>query len=355
MGFSEKTHCIGLMSGTSLDGLDICHVTFDTNNLRSYKITHTSTIAYPADIAEKLAISTELSGLELSLLDIELGKHIGKTVKQFISEHNIQTLDFIASHGHTVFHQPEKGLSLQIGSGHHIATISGIKTICDFRMHDVALEGQGAPLVPIGDMLLFSEYDQCLNIGGIANISFTSNGKRTAYDICFANMVFNQLAQRKGLEYDKDGNIAKGGKINKELLNKLNSLPFYTQPAPKSLGKEWVDTNILPLIRNKNISTEDLLRTTVEHVSTQIAESSNTHKGKRLLITGGGAHNSFLIGELKKKTNAEICIPAKETIDFKEALIFALLGLLRTTGQNNCLSAVTGAKHDNCGGIEYMP
>jgi len=347
---------LGVMSGTSLDGIDLCLVEFNTENLAEFSILKSNTVSFPEKLRKQLSVATELSGIELTELDIELGAYIAQTINSFIGkDHNLKA-DIISSHGHTVFHQPEKRFSLQIGSGHIIATDTGITTICDFRMKDVTLNGQGAPLVPIGDLMLFADYDQCLNIGGIANISFQTNGKRIGYDTCPANMVMNQLAQaHSGLNYDKDGKIAQSGKLNTDLLNKLNSLPYFSAPEPKTLGKEWVDSEFMPIIKECKIDAASAMRTVAEHISEQIAICSNKAGGNKLLITGGGAKNKFLIKLIKEKCKAEIHVPDETVIDFKEALIFALLGALRILNKNNCLMSATGAKRDNCGGVVYTP
>jgi len=215
---------------------------------------------------------------------------------------------------------------------------------------DIALGGQGAPLVPIGDRLLFSEYDFCLNLGGFANISFESENKRIAYDICPVNIILNELASKTGVAFDKDGEIGKSGTIHSELLNTLNNISYYHQKHPKSLGKEWLTSNFSPFLEDFNIPLNDKIRTLYEHISHQITNSITIGNAK-ILITGGGAHNVFLIDLLKQKTKANIVIPTNEIIDFKEALVFAFLGLRRLRGEINCLASVTGAVKDCSGGI----
>ncbi len=265
----------------------------------------------------------------------------------------------IASHGHTVFHMPEQQLNFQLGDGATIAAVTGINTVNDFRTLDVALNGQGAPLVPIGDYFLFRKYDSCINLGGFANISFeNSDKKQIAYDISPVNIVLNELAQTTGVEYDKDGEMGLKGEINKDLLKKLNKLAYYKQAPPKSLGKEWIDEKIMPLINKSNISINDKMRTVYEHVAFQIGGCINKnikeHNGTKkssILFTGGGTHNKFLMDLIKVKSKAAVIVPVKEIIDYKEALIFAFLGILRFRRQVNCLSSVTGSKADNSGGI----
>lgn len=346
-------HVIGTMSGTSLDGLDIalCKFLISEGNWQ-FSIVEACTYPYPELWKQKLSAAETLSGFDLLNLHNEFGMYTGILVKKFIEKHK-PAVDFIASHGHTIFHQPDKGLTLQIGNGAHIAATTGISTICDFRSLDVALEGQGAPLVPIGDKLLFPNYTYCLNLGGFANISFEENGQRLAYDICPVNIVINHLVQDRQLTYDHDGNIARKGIINKTLLHALNDLDFFRIQGPKSLGKEWVIKNVLPLINKFPIQLEDKLRTYYEHIATQIVLAFCKANKKNVLLTGGGTYNKFLIELLEAKTDFQIVIPDKQIIDFKEALIFALLGVLRYRNEPNCLSSVTGAIKDNVGGVIF--
>lgn len=343
---------IGVMSGTSLDGLDICYCSFSIskNKQWSYNINAASTINISDKLKTKLIKAINYSGLELSLLDNELGDFIGHSINIFIKKNNIKSIDFISSHGHTIFHQPQKKLTLQIGNGANISSITKYPVICDFRTSDLALNGNGAPLVPIGDKLLFNEYDYCLNLGGIANISYQEE-KRIAYDICPANMVLNKLANELGKDYDENGDIAKSGKIDSSLLTKLNNLEYYQTPHPKSLGFEWVEKYIFPILNNYDIPVENKLSTFIEHIALQI--SNQVTEKSTLLITGGGVFNSFLIERLKKNSNLSIIIPPEEIINFKEALIFGFLGVLRYRNEINTLKSVTGAQFDNIGGCIY--
>jgi anhydro-N-acetylmuramic acid kinase len=257
----------------------------------------------------------------------------------------------IASHGHTIFHQPEKGFTFQLGNGASIAAETGIPTVADFRTGDVALGGQGAPLVPVGDKLLFSDYESCLNLGGFANISFDQHGKRIAFDICPVNFILNDLAQKSGWPYDTGGELGRSGNMNRELLEQLNQLAFYRQSPPKSLGREWMNHYFMPLMAADEIPLNDQLRTAYEHIAIQISNASPVH-GK-MLVTGGGAFNTFLIERLKHHLKCEIVIPHAEIIQFKEALVFAFLGLLRFMGEINCYASVTGARRDSSAGVTY--
>lgn len=338
------------MSGTSVDGLDICAVSF---NQDGYKIVATAAEVYPPYLRDKLLHSHLLSAVDLAQLSVDFGIFCGKRVKDFVQRNKL-SVAYVASHGQTVFHTPQTGVTLQIGSGAHIAAESGIATICDFRALDVAYGGQGAPLVPIGDELLFKQYDYCLNIGGFANVSTNVEGKRVAWDICPSNIVLNAFAQQKGYEFDQDGIIGKSGSINADLLSALNSLAYYSQSAPKSLGREWVEKYINTMFNSYQLSTEDAMRTYYEHCAMQIG---NTLKGKHTttLCTGGGVKNIFLMERISYYADSQLIIPEKQLIDFKEALIFAYLGYLRVQGLPNCLSSVTGACKDVCGGVIWLP
>lgn len=345
-------HSIGLMSGTSLDGLDIAYCVFTiSDSLWSYQIVQTRTISYPNQILGRLNKSTQLIGVDLSLLNIELGKWIGREVSKFIEEHNL-SIDLIASHGHTVFHQPNKGLTLQIGDGQQIFNSCGVTVVNDFRSKDVSMGGNGAPLVPIGDLLLFNEYDACLNLGGIANVSYSENSQRIAYDIVPVNIVLNMLAQQLGKPFDNLGDIARGGVICPKLLHQLNQLSYYKKDPPKSLGYEWVEKHVFPIVEQSSISIQDQLSTLVEHIAIQL--SQNLPAGKTL-ITGGGTYNIFLIERLGSLTsnNHTLVIPNNSIVEFKEAMIFAFLGVLRLRNDINCLSSVTGASEDSSSGLIY--
>lgn len=347
------------MSGTSLDGVDLAYIEFIYADDATWKfnLKNSKSIPYNISWKNKLTKAMEYNGLELNLLDIELGNHFAELINLFRTENNITQIDFIASHGHTIYHQPEKKLSLQIGAGQIIAANTGIEVICDFRKQDLALGGQGAPLVPIGDRLLFSEYTFCLNIGGIANISFEYEKERIAFDVCPANMVLNYYANKLGLDFDEDGMISSKGSIQLKLLEELNSLDYYELPAPKSLGKEWVVDKVIPLIESYTISIEDKLKTFTEHVAMQIAGNIRNileeEVKSSIFITGGGTLNAYLISRLGFYTRAKIIIPSQEIIDFKEAIIFGFLGVLRKRNENNCLSSVTGASRDHSSGVIY--
>ncbi len=349
---------IGIMSGTSLDGLDICYTTFQfkpKNNTWSYHIIAADTIELGENLKNKLKTSTESSALDLAFLNNDLGDFIGSSINEFIGKHNINIseINFIASHGHTIFHQPEKQLTVQIGNGANISALTKLPVICDFRTSDVALKGQGAPLVPIGDQHLFAEYDYCINLGGIANISFKEENNRIAYDICPVNIVLNKLAEILGKGYDENGDFARSGNFNAELLDKLNNASFYKLKTAKSLGIESITKDFFPLIDSASISEQDKLNTFVEHIALQISNCIK-QTGKTILFTGGGTFNQFLLERIAANTQNEIITPSKQLIEFKEALIFGFLGVLRWKQEANCLKSVTAAKHNNIGGCIYQ-
>lgn len=353
---NKKWFVIGLMSGTSLDGLDLVYVKIELNKGYHFEILETEALNYSDIWKNKLKDAFGFSGEKLCFLDAEYGKFLGNRVLDFMDKKGIEKVDFIASHGHTIFHDPKRGYTLQIGNGAQLAATVKRKVICDFRTQDVALGGQGAPLVPIGDQLLFSQYDFCLNLGGFANISYENNIQRIAYDICPVNIVLNHFTRLQGIEYDDAGRMASKGKVNKDLLKELNDLEYYKEAAPKSLGYEFVVDIQLPLIEKYTLSLNDLLATCVEHSALQIAAVVNTielmEKGEHfsMLVTGGGAYNDYLISRIKALSKVEVIVPAREIIEFKEALIFALLGVLRDQEEVNCLRTVTGASHDHSGG-----
>lgn len=350
----KKINIIGLMSGTSLDGVDLVLAQFWFDKKWEFEMICAETIDYDSVMLSDLQKATQLSGLALAHLNVDLGRTFGMMINKFCESHNIDknSVDAIASHGHTVFHQPNQFLTMQIGCGAQIAGLTGIKTICDFRTLDVALGGQGAPLVPIGDALLFSEFDYCLNIGGIANVSFNNEGRRVSFDICLANMVSNYLVNQLGQEYDKNGENAKKGQLNSELLQKINDFDYFSLHFPKSLGKEFFEDYFKPLLDSYSCSVEDKLHTFGVHFITQL---SNVIGEGSLLITGGGAYNSFWIeGFKKQKPRCVIAATDEQLINFKEGLIFGFLGVLRLKEEVNSLATVTGASKNSIGGAIYL-
>lgn len=349
---------LGLMSGTSLDGLDIAYCDIDGAHFR---LLAAETYPYDGQWVQWLSTLEHATAYEYALVDVELGHYFGQLVNRFRQSHP-GAVDAIASHGHTIFHQPHLGLTTQIGDGDAIAAETRLPVVHRFRNLDVALGGQGAPLVPIGDRLLFGQYDACLNLGGIANISYEAprHGAagtaptapwREAYDICPCNMALNHLARLAGRPYDADGLMARNGSVNDGILAQMDALEYYRMPIPKTLGKEWFVSNFLPLLYADGITVDDLLSTTVEHVARQVAGAVKGRGITSMLVTGGGAKNKFLIARIQAQVpSCRITVPAESVIDYKEAIIFALLGYLRLERRPNCLSSATGALLDCCGG-----
>ena len=350
----KETTAIGLMSGSSLDGLDVALVRFTEDNEKyRFQILEAETLPYPEEWKTKLSEAFHKQPEDLDELDKEYGRYLGEQVKAFAEKHHA-TPDFVASHGHTIFHRPEEHYTLQIGNGEELAKASGFTVINDFRSEDVSKGGQGAPLVPIGDKLLFGDYEFCLNIGGIANISYDENDSRIAYDLCIANQALNYLANMNGLDYDRDGELARNGNVDHALLKKLNNSPFFLQLPPKSMGREYFEMYQKELLdcetRDAGLSIPDMLATFTEHIALQIALAVSWLPKGKILVTGGGARNKFLMERLQARTKHEVVIPDTITIDYKEALVFAFLGLLRMEGKTNVLASVTGAESDSCSG-----
>jgi anhydro-N-acetylmuramic acid kinase len=337
---------LGVMSGTSLDGLDLACCRFTFTGCWQVEIEDAVTIPYSEEWRKKLQQAPLVTKSELMELHKTYGRYIAEQVTIFIT--GKERPDLIASHGHTVFHEPAKGVTLQIGDGVEIATETGITTVFDFRTADVAKGGQGAPLVPVGDHYLFGEYSSCLNLGGFANISYVKEKQRKAFDICPVNIVLNQLAESIGQQYDKEGETGRKGNVSEDLLNKLDALPYYRASIPKSLSREWVEREVNPLLKQAGGSLHDQFRTVYEHIANRIAD---VLPEGRLLVTGGGAYNRFLLELIRQRSGAELIIPDKQMVDFKEAMVFAFLGVLRINDKVNCFSSVTGAESDSSAGI----
>jgi anhydro-N-acetylmuramic acid kinase len=342
------------MSGTSLDGLDLALCEFEPKGHGyTFRIHKALTVSYSREWKTKLSEAPGWSAQAYFELHAEYGHFMALEVQNFLKGVS-QAPVLLCSHGHTVFHQPQKGFSTQLGCGATLAAITGITTVCDFRSMDVALGGQGAPLVPIGDKLLFSQYQACVNLGGIANISFDNDkGERLAFDICEANLLLNHLSEKAGKPYDENGSMARSGKIVPGLFIGLNELEFYKTSGPRSLGREWFEHNVLPLIDSNNFSIEDKLATSVEHIAFVIAETLNKNHIQGALFSGGGAFNTYLLERIQSYTKAKCHVGDKLTTNFKEALIFAFLGYLRFNHMPNTLKSVTGAKANSIGGAVY--
>ena len=347
------------MSGTSVDGLDLACCSFTFKNGRwNYHIAEARTISYPEDWRKRLLNIVDLPAEGIWIADREFGEYIGVCINEFIRDTGLRP-SLIASHGHTVFHQPEKKLTLQIGNGLAINAVTGLTTVTDFRRLDVILGGQGAPLVPVGDRYLFPDYSACLNLGGFSNLSYETSGNRIACDICPVNIVLNRLAAQLNFPFDRGGELARKGKLIPGLLDQLNELNFYKRYGPKSLGLEWVNENVTPLLMAHN-NVYDLLNTFTRHIAFQISEIIDKiinaeDKQANVLVTGGGAYNDYLIQLIREKSNVKVIyeIPGNLLVDYKESLIFAFLGELRIRKEINALKSVTGASRDSIGGVIY--
>lgn len=351
----EIYNTIGVMSGTSLDGVDLAHIKFNLiNNKWTFEILECETIAYSNDWITKLKSAVDFSEEELTLLNQNYTNLLATIIRNFIEKHKIIDIDAVCSHGHTILHQPQNGFTLQIGNLPQIADLIHQTVVCNFRVQDVEFGGQGAPLVPIGDRILFHDYKYCLNLGGFSNVSFEENDVRIAFDISPVNTVLNFYANQLGFDYDDEGQISAGGKVHDSLLNELNALNFYQKKHPKSLGFEFVKEVVFPIIENYSISIEDKMRTFSEHIAQQIALALPDKNGS-LLVTGGGAYNVFLIKRIRHYLpEMTIVIPEKKLLEFKEALIFALLGVLKLRNEINVLASVTGAREDHSSGNIYL-
>lgn len=349
-----ETKVLGIMSGTSLDGVDVALLKFKKNKTWSGEIINAETVPYPDPWRKKLTEALFYDTSRLQKLNEEYTFFLAEVITKFINAHKITGLEAVCSHGHTIKHEPENDFTLQIGNLPRLASLIDHKVVCDFRVQDVALGGQGAPLVPIGDALLFTGYRYCLNLGGFANVSTVVNNQHLAFDICPVNTVLNYLAEKMDLPYDKDGEIAASGKLDEKLLEELNSFGFYSQKPPKSLGIEWVNQHVVPLLSNPQ-EISSAMHTYVTHAAIQIAKVFDQNPHSKVLITGGGAFNNFLIQEIGKRTKNKLIIPAPELVNYKEALIFGFLGVLKLRGEINVLKSVTGASKDHSSGVIFKP
>ena len=351
---------LGMMSGTSLDGLDLAYCHFwQKDGKWDFEIRECATIPYGKALYNSLKNAIHLSEEDHLKLHHDYGTWLGEQAKLFVEKHQLK-IDFISSHGHTSHHRPEEGITFQLGHGQALANTAGEQVICDFRTLDVQLGGQGAPLVPIGDALLLSEYEFCLNLGGISNMSFQKHGNRLAYDIGLANMPLNYVTEKIGLLFDEGGKLAASGTLVAKLHKALNSLPYYHLPYPKSTGYEWFSAEVRPLLDKTATTTENLLHTLIHHNAEQIAlamRAEQPKKGSRVLITGGGALNDFFVQTLEKKLSGvcTVVVPPKKFIAYKEAMVFAFMGVLRLLGISNILRSVTGASENSCSGVIYNP
>lgn len=354
---------IGLMSGSSLDGLDIVYTLLEeTRGNWKFDIIEAEVVSYSSDLTKELAGAQQLSVPDFLRLHTRYGRYLGEQVNGFIQKHGFDhKVDFIASHGHTVFHDPVRHTSVQLGDGATIAAITGLPVISDLRSVDVALGGQGAPIVPIGDKLLFGDFDYWLNLGGIANLTARAGEELHAFDVCPANQILNILAERAGKAFDENGQLARSGSVLPDVLEQLAAQDYYAQPAPKSLSNEAARALALPFVSDTAYDTRDLLRTVTEHIASQIAAHAARYphekEGAKMLATGGGALNNFLIERLQELLEPQcinLVVPYEQVTQFKEALVMALIGALRWREEANTLSCVTGSSRDSIGGALWI-
>ncbi|MDP2176279.1 MAG: anhydro-N-acetylmuramic acid kinase [Bacteroidota bacterium] len=352
----KSYHVLGIMSGSSMDGMDIslCKISTDGQQF-SYQIEESETFDYPEKWRIRLSQLRKADSMAYAKTDVFYGHYIGQQINQFIEKHQLK-VDLIASHGHTVFHYPDERITRQVGDGASISAITNLPVVSDFRSMDVAKGGQGAPLVAIGDELLFNEYDYCLNLGGFANISGKVGPYRVSFDICPANIILNRTARDLNLDYDKDGEIAAKGAINYTLLENLNQIDYYKKPFPKSLNRDWINSELWQIVKDgEKLLPEDKMKTFVDHIGFQISNSidylsQKNATGKKVLVTGGGAFNHTLMDYIKTHSDAEFIIPNEKLVKYKESLIFALMGVLRITNQTNIFKTYTGASSDSVSG-----
>lgn len=359
-----RYYALGLMSGSSLDGLDIAYAALDwrDGHLLDWRLLVADTLPFSEQWQARLLHLPQQDALTFAKTHVYFGRYMADLVQAFRQRHRPARIDFIASHGHTIFHQPDKYLTTQIGDGAALSALTGLPVICDFRTMDVALGGEGAPLAPLADRYLFAGYDFYLNIGGIANLSSNSTGDWIGFDVCPANQVLNLLAQQVGAEYDHNGDLARQGQVLEPLLQRVRDFDFYRKSYPKSLGNEWIRAHVLPIYLEYEGRVEDKLATACAHIALELAQSiqrilTNSPSPKtspKLLATGGGAFNGYLMERLRASLPAvELVVPAPEIVQFKEALLMALLGVLRLNQTPNSLRSITRAKRDTVNGAIY--
>ncbi|MFZ9755628.1 MAG: anhydro-N-acetylmuramic acid kinase [Bacteroidia bacterium] len=350
---------LGIMSGTSMDGVDLALCDIQQNE-GSWKadIIKAVTIPYNETWRVRLSQLRYQYGEVLTKTDVFYGRYLGDLARVFRESSGLE-IDLVASHGHTIFHNPQKGWTTQIGDGATLSHFAQRPVVSNFRRADVAAGGQGAPLVAIGDQLLFNDYHFCLNLGGFSNISACVNGRRVAFDVSPCNIVLNRLARERGLSFDEGGALAELGQVIYPLLEQLNEIDFYHQAYPKSLGREWINKQFWHVVREfDDQPVEDRMKTLVMHAAVQVARAVEQlqqdgvcEPGRgRMLVTGGGAYNQVLMDFLRSECPCDIEIPDSNLIEYKEALIFALLGAMRVSNVSNVLASATGASADVIGG-----
>ncbi len=362
LNIKNKYYVIGLMSGSSLDGLDMVYCAIENTGKYNFDLIVAETFEYDVRTKNYLKNIAADINKDYEKEHYFFAEITAEFINKFIEKNKINIVDFIASHGHTIFHYPENKKTLQIGDGKRIMELTGISTIYNFRQADIDAGGQGTPLVPVCDQMFFSNYDACLNIGGIANISYNIDGERLGFDICAANQLLNYCAAELNMQYDEDGKLASAGDVNDDLLEQLNDFDYFRKTPPKSLDNNHLQKYFFPLLDKFEIRVEDKLNTVVEHIAVQIAKMIMIHRkvdmipkeDYNLLVTGGGAFNKYLIENIEIFSGIKIKLPDVEIIQFKEALAMALMGVLRWENNPNFLPSVTGANHAVCAGEIYL-
>ncbi|XP_064473646.1 anhydro-N-acetylmuramic acid kinase-like [Ornithodoros turicata] len=363
-----KYEVIGVMSGSSLDGLDIIYTRFSltSSDCWEYNIQHCTCYNYSPTWIDKLKHATSTSALEYQLLNTEYGRYIGEYVLRFIRENRLDgKVHLIACHGHTVFHLPSQLTTSTLGDGATVAAVTGLPVVSDLRSMDVALGGQGSPIALTAERKLFgNEYQFFLNIGGMACLTYAGKNYSDSFavDVCPANQLLNLLANREGRAFDRSGEMAKSGKVSTRLLKDLDDFDYYKKSFPKSLGVDFGPEILYPLIQAHDLSTADALQTFTEHICNQVAEvirlvertvKDGLPQSSKMLVTGGGARNLFLVDRLTerlKEFRITVVVPNDELVKFKEALVTSVIGVQRLRGEENFIGEVSGASRSSIGG-----
>ncbi len=362
----DEYRVVSLMSGSSLDGLDIAYVRYWKENDRwRFDLLQAETVPYPRKWELRLFNLAYQDAITYLKTSAYYGLYLGEEVSKFLERHGIarDQVDFVASHGHTIFHQPENHVSSQVGDGAKIAAVCGMPVVSNFRDSDVALGGQGAPITPVGDYWLFPEFVLTLNLGGFANLTARlKDGRLIGFDIVAVNLILNHYARELGKPMDENGQLGKDGVLDNDLLERLNAIWYYEKPFPKCLSIGWVNRVLFPILRRARISKLDILRTYYEHIAIQIGRAVKVVHDiglaadePKMLVTGGGAFNQFLLERLQDHVHVEMILPQKEIIKFKEAIIIGFLGVLRMRGEPNVYASVTGAERDSVNGAVWLP
>lgn len=348
------------MSGSSLDGLDIGIIDIiKKGNELSYEVIRCDTIEYSTEWKKSLTSLPNASAKELANNDMAYSRYMSELIRSFLKEED--QIDYVSLHGHTLFHEPENGFTYQLGNGGVLSARLGLPVVCDFRSKDIGLGGKGTPLAPIVDSYFYNEYEVLINLGGICNLTFLSKKETIAWDVCPCNQLLNFLSEKMNLAYDKDGLIARNGKLNLDFLNILEKNPYYSEKYPKSLDNQYIKQNIIRELDSYTIPLEDQLHTTCIFVARQIkaaiqmaVKSLEVAWPEKILITGGSAHNAFLIQCIKEHcAPSVVSIPDETIINYKEIILMALCAYLRVNNQENTLSEVTGSSRNSIGGAIY--